>query len=121
MSPLPGDKKEKGEELLDQNFDVRSKPLNSDLLGAHDKLMLKRTLTLTFGFFGLLRYLHLYKLLPTCGCCHGNHWVLPQLSVLMYDCLKCGFVLGPFFQRHDQEVKHGTCPECQSNEPSRST
>ena len=37
-------------------------------------------------------YLHLYKLLPTCGCCHGNHGVLPQLSTVMYDCLKCGCV-----------------------------
>ena len=73
-----------------------------------------------YPIFMSCRYLHLYKLRYV-WCCHGNHGVLPQLSMVKYDCLKCGFVLGPFFQCHDQEVKHGTCPECQSNGPSRST
>eukprot|EP00731_Ephydatia_muelleri_P001590 Em0001g1590a len=61
--------------------------------------------------------LHLNKLLRTCGVVTATTGVLPQLSMVKYDCLKCGFVLGPFFQRHDQEVKPGTCPECQSNGP----
>ncbi len=43
--------------------------------------------------------------------------ILPQLNVIKYDCLKCGFVLGPFYQRQEQEVKPGTCPECQSTGP----
>eukprot|EP00731_Ephydatia_muelleri_P001567 Em0001g1567a len=64
-----------------------------------------------------LRQLHLNKLLRTCGVVTATTGVLPQLSMVKYDCLKCGFVLGPFFQRHDQEVKPGTCPECQSNGP----
>ena len=37
--------------------------------------------------------------------------------MIKYDCLKCGFLLGPFYQRQDQEVKPGTCPECQSTGP----
>lgn len=37
--------------------------------------------------------------------------------MIKYDCLKCGFILGPFYQRQDQEVKPGTCPECQSSGP----
>ncbi len=37
--------------------------------------------------------------------------------MIKYDCLKCGFILGPFYQKQDQEVKPGTCPECQANGP----
>jgi hypothetical protein len=43
--------------------------------------------------------------------------VLPQLSVVKYDCNKCGYVLGPFVQSQNAEVKPGSCPECQSNGP----
>ena len=35
----------------------------------------------------------------------------------MYNCLKCGFVLGPFVQSQQQEVKPGSCPECQASGP----
>ena len=37
------------------------------------------------------RYLHLYKLLPTCGVVMATTGSSPQLSVLMYDCLKCDY------------------------------
>jgi len=43
--------------------------------------------------------------------------ILPQLSMIKYDCAKCGYVLGPFFQSQNQEVKPGSCPECQSIGP----
>lgn len=43
--------------------------------------------------------------------------VLPQLSIIKYDCNKCGFILGPFVQSQQQEIKPGTCPECQSSGP----
>lgn len=43
--------------------------------------------------------------------------VLPQLSLVKYDCVKCNFVLGPYIQSYDNEIKPGTCPECQSNGP----
>ena len=43
--------------------------------------------------------------------------ILPQLKMIKYDCQKCGFILGPFYQKQDQEVKPGTCPECQSSGP----
>ena len=43
--------------------------------------------------------------------------VLPQLSVIKYNCLKCGYILGPFVQRLEHEVKPGNCPECQSSGP----
>lgn len=43
--------------------------------------------------------------------------VLPQLSMVKYNCSKCSFVLGPFCQSQNQEVKPGSCPECQSTGP----
>lgn len=43
--------------------------------------------------------------------------VLPQLSLVKYDCVKCNYVLGPYVQSYDSEIKPGTCPECQSNGP----
>ncbi|MEE6502161.1 hypothetical protein FKM82_004425 [Ascaphus truei] len=64
-----------------------------------------------------LRQLHLNQLIRTSGvvtCCTG---VLPQLSMVKYNCNKCNFILGPFFQSQNQEVKPGSCPECQSLGP----
>ncbi|XP_077458979.1 DNA replication licensing factor MCM2 [Stigmatopora argus] len=64
-----------------------------------------------------LRQLHLNQLIRTSGvvsCCTG---VLPQLGMVKYNCDKCKFVLGPFFQSQNQEVKPGSCPECQSRGP----
>ena len=43
--------------------------------------------------------------------------VLPQLSMVKYDCGKCNFVLGPFQQGQNEEIKPGVCPECQSRGP----
>ena len=43
--------------------------------------------------------------------------ILPQLKMIKYNCMKCGFVLGPFYQKQNQEIKPGTCPECQSGGP----
>uniref|UniRef100_A0A8C7SRV3 DNA replication licensing factor MCM2 n=1 Tax=Oncorhynchus mykiss TaxID=8022 RepID=A0A8C7SRV3_ONCMY len=64
-----------------------------------------------------LRQLHLNQLIRTSGvvtCCTG---VLPQLGMVKYNCNKCNFILGPFLQSQNQEVKPGSCPECQSFGP----
>ncbi len=37
--------------------------------------------------------------------------------MVKYNCNKCNFILGPFFQSQNQEVKPGSCPECQSLGP----
>ena len=63
------------------------------------------------------RQLHLNQLIRTCGVVTSSTGILPQLKMIKYDCQKCMFVLGPFYQKQDQEVKPGTCPECQSNGP----
>ena len=36
--------------------------------------------------------------------------ILPQLRYIKFDCTKCGYVLGPYFQNQNQEVKPGACP-----------
>ncbi|KAG7251513.1 hypothetical protein CRUP_005796, partial [Coryphaenoides rupestris] len=67
-----------------------------------------------------LRQLHLNQLIRTSGVVTSCTGVLPQLAMLAmvkYNCNKCSFVLGPFFQSQNQEVKPGSCPECQSLGP----
>lgn len=65
----------------------------------------------------MLRKLHLNQLVRTLGVVTATTGVLPQLSVVKYDCTKCGYVLGPFVQSQNTEVKPGSCPECQSIGP----
>lgn len=63
------------------------------------------------------RKIHLNQLVRTQGVVTATTGVLPQLSVVKYDCVKCGFILGPFVQNQNSEVKPGSCPECQSTGP----
>lgn len=63
------------------------------------------------------RKLHLNQLVRTLGVVTATTGVLPQLSVIKYDCVKCGYTLGPFVQSQNTEVKPGSCPECQSTGP----
>lgn len=63
------------------------------------------------------RKLHLNQLVRTLGVVTATTGVMPQLSVIKYDCIKCGYVLGPFVQTQNAEVKPGSCPECQSTGP----
>ncbi|XP_076448292.1 DNA replication licensing factor mcm2-like [Babylonia areolata] len=64
-----------------------------------------------------LRQLHLNQLIKTNGVVTSVTGVLPQLAIVKYDCNKCGFVLGPFYQSQNTETKPGACPECQSQGP----
>ena len=68
-----------------------------------------------------LRQLHLNQLIRTSGVVSGSSGVLPQLSMIKYDCVKCGYVIGPFYQGQNEETKVGTCPECQSQGEVSST
>lgn len=43
--------------------------------------------------------------------------VFPQLKVVMFDCVKCGHVLGPFTQNSDTEIKPQHCPNCAGKGP----
>jgi len=64
-----------------------------------------------------LRQLHLNQLVRTHGVVTAQTGVLPQLSIVKYDCNKCSYVLGPFSQTQNNEVKPTSCPECQSVGP----
>ncbi|KAL7296506.1 hypothetical protein TKK_0009943 [Trichogramma kaykai] len=63
------------------------------------------------------RKLHLNQLVRTLGVVTATTGVLPQLSIVKYDCSKCGYILGPFTQSQSQEIKLNKCPECQSSGP----
>ncbi|KAI8832722.1 MCM2/3/5 family-domain-containing protein [Chytridium lagenaria] len=43
--------------------------------------------------------------------------VFPQLKYVKLDCMKCGAVLGPFFQDSIAEIRVKNCPECESKGP----
>ncbi|KAL7675605.1 hypothetical protein ACOME3_001872 [Neoechinorhynchus agilis] len=64
-----------------------------------------------------LRQIHLNQLVKTAGVITSSTGILPQLCLTKYDCIKCGFVLGPYFQSQEREMKPGPCPECQSTGP----
>merc|ERR1712172_94295 len=64
-----------------------------------------------------LRQLHLNQLIRTSGVVTSSTGVLPQLSLIKYDCDKCSYIMGPFVQSQNQETKPGVCPECQSRGP----
>lgn len=68
-------------------------------------------------YLSFFRQLHLNQLIRTSGVVTSCTGVLPQLSMVKYNCTKCRFILGPFFQSQNQEVKPGSCPECQSLGP----
>ncbi|XP_018331325.1 DNA replication licensing factor Mcm2 isoform X2 [Agrilus planipennis] len=63
------------------------------------------------------RKLHVNQLVRTLGVVTATTGVMPQLSIVKYDCSKCGFILGPFVQSQYNEVQPGACPECQSTGP----
>ncbi|CAG9832644.1 unnamed protein product [Diabrotica balteata] len=63
------------------------------------------------------RKLHVNQLVRTLGVVTATTGVLPQLSVVKFDCGKCGFVLGPFTQTQESEVQPNACPQCQSHGP----
>ncbi|CAJ0959566.1 unnamed protein product, partial [Mesorhabditis belari] len=65
----------------------------------------------------MLRQIHLNMLVRTTGIVTQTTGILPQLSIVKYDCGSCGYLLGPFFQHQNEEVKPSICPSCQSKGP----
>uniref|UniRef100_A0A0N5BRU2 DNA replication licensing factor MCM2 n=1 Tax=Strongyloides papillosus TaxID=174720 RepID=A0A0N5BRU2_STREA len=64
-----------------------------------------------------LRQHHLNTLLKTTGIVTITTGILPRLAVVKYNCKYCSFVVGPFVQRPDEEVKPKRCPSCQTTGP----
>lgn len=88
-------------------------PLMEDLRSLRYNTLIVRSANV----WSVYRRLHLNQLIRTSGVVTSTTGILPQLNLVMYNCLKCGFVLGPFVQSQQQEVKPGSCPECQASGP----
>lgn len=61
-----------------------------------------------------LRENNLNTLIRVSGVVTRRTGVFPQLKYIKFDCLKCGQVLGPYFQDSNVEVKVSYCPNCRS-------
>jgi DNA replication licensing factor MCM2 len=64
-----------------------------------------------------LRQNHLNTLIKSTGVVTVTTGILPQLAMAKYNCEACSYVIGPFYQRQDEESKPTTCPSCQSRGP----
>lgn len=63
------------------------------------------------------RKTHLNQLIRTTGVVSSTTGILPQLSIVKYDCGNCGNVLGPYPQTQNVENGPGSCSVCQSTGP----
>ena len=61
----------------------------------------------------MCRQFHLNKMIKVSGVVTRRTGVFPQLQMVKFDCLKCGHLLGPYFQNTEHEVRVNTCPQCQ--------
>lgn len=64
-----------------------------------------------------LRQAHLNCLVRVSGVVTRRSGVFPQLKYIRFNCLKCGEILGPFYQDTNKEVKISFCPHCQGRGP----
>jgi DNA replication licensing factor MCM2 len=64
-----------------------------------------------------LRHFHINQLVRVDGVVTRRTGVYPQLDRIMFDCEKCGAVLGPHFQTGDKEIKLNSCSSCMSKGP----
>lgn len=64
-----------------------------------------------------LRQIHLNGLVKVSGVVTRRTGVNPQLKYVKFNCVKCGEILGPFYQDAVSEVKISYCQNCQSRGP----
>lgn len=64
-----------------------------------------------------LRQVHLNALIKVSGVVTRRTSVFPQLKLVRFNCLKCGYLTAPMAQNSTEEVRPGSCPECQSKGP----
>lgn len=63
------------------------------------------------------RQVHLDQLIKLAGVVTRRTGVFPQLQEVKFNCTKCGYVLGPFYQNTEKETAPTTCNQCQSKGP----
>ena len=66
-----------------------------------------------------LRVIHMNMLCMVHGVVTRRSLVYPQLLAVKFDCLSCGYVIGPVTQTGSQEAKPKQCPACQKPGPFR--
>eukprot|EP01062_Namystynia_karyoxenos_P032877 TRINITY_DN24210_c0_g1_i1.p1 TRINITY_DN24210_c0_g1~~TRINITY_DN24210_c0_g1_i1.p1 ORF type:complete len:1016 (+),score=331.04 TRINITY_DN24210_c0_g1_i1:111-3050(+) len=66
-----------------------------------------------------LRAHHMGMLVRTTGVVTRRSQVYPQLQACKFDCMQCGFTVGPIMVRGAQEAKVKMCPNCQGGGPFR--
>ena len=64
-----------------------------------------------------LRESNLGSLVRVTGVVTRRTGVFPQLKYVKFNCLKCGTVLGPFFQDSNEEIRISFCTNCKSKGP----
>lgn len=65
-----------------------------------------------------IRQVHLGTLIRVPGVVTRRTAVFPQLLEVNFDCVKCGYMIGPFMQNDvETEVRPLACPACQSRGP----
>ena len=60
---------------------------------------------------------HLNTLVRFRGVVTRRTGTFPQLQMVRFNCSKCAYILGPFFQNTENEINVGSCPNCQSTGP----
>ncbi|BAO39433.1 DNA replication licensing factor MCM2 [Kluyveromyces marxianus] len=66
-----------------------------------------------------LRETHLNSLVRVSGVVTRRTGVFPQLKYVKFNCLKCGAVLGPYYQDSNEEIRISFCTNCRSKGPFR--
>ncbi|AQZ13633.1 MCM2 (YBL023C) [Zygosaccharomyces parabailii] len=64
-----------------------------------------------------LREANLNTLVRVTGVVTRRTGVFPQLKYVKFNCLKCGSILGPFFQDSNEEIRISFCTNCRSKGP----
>ena len=64
-----------------------------------------------------IRQSHLNALIKISGVVTRRTGVFPQLQSVKYDCLRCGFIIGPLVQNAEAEIKVSMCPQCTHKGP----
>ncbi|KAE9552844.1 hypothetical protein FO519_003957 [Halicephalobus sp. NKZ332] len=71
----------------------------------------------TYEDIRMLRHIHLNMLITTSGVVTVTSGILPRLALVKYNCVACGYVIGPITQGSEDEVKPSSCASCQSRGP----
>lgn len=66
-----------------------------------------------------LRETHLNSFVRVSGVVTRRTGVFPQLKYVKFNCLKCGSILGPYYQDSNEEIKISFCTNCRSKGPFR--